>query len=267
VAACLFLGGCQSAPEPTARERRTSFRTQQRSFTGDSVHSTLETYLVIAGGPGSSEPTVDASTGRLFLPAAPAGTYTQGLSVGIDPDGYLLTAGHVLRERNFVVGWVDGRLEIRPARILLRSGPRDGGVDLAVIRIDGKLDYWAHFGKAPARKDLVFAVVCNRGHSGIGGELDLAGGAVLGGGRDATGRIDPMISTDVPLWHGDSGGPLLSATGDLIGINSAIQFEWFGNREVLGGFKRLSYFPDPSLVLRTIASDPARPSPQAGEAR
>jgi hypothetical protein len=104
----------------------------------------------------------------------------------------------------------------------------------------------------------VFAVVCDRSGAGIGGELDLAGGTVLGGGRDSSGGLDPVISTDVPLWHGDSGGPLLSGTGDLVGVNSAIEFTWFGRREILGGYRRLSYFPDAGLVRRVIAADEAK---------
>jgi S1-C subfamily serine protease len=265
--AVAFLPGCQSAPEPSVRERRESFRMQQRAFKGDSVHSILQTYLVIAGGPNLAQPSLDAKTGSLYLPPAPEGTYTQGLSVGIDPDGYLLTAGHVLRERNFVVGWIDGRLEIRLARVLMRSGSRDTGGDLAVISVGGKLDYFAHVGSAPARDDRVFAVVCNRGHSAIGGELDLAGGILLEGGRDSEGHVNPVIRTDVPLWHGDSGGPLLSAAGELIGINSAIEFTWFGRREILGGFNRISYFPDDGLVEGVIAADKAKAVANGGAAR
>jgi S1-C subfamily serine protease len=260
-----FLAGCLSPPEPSERERRASFRVQERAFTGDSIHATLQTYLVIAAGPNAPEPALNPESGGIFLPPAPDGTYTQGLSVGVDPAGYLLTAAHVLRERNFVIGWIDGRLEILPARVLFSSGPGSG--DLAVIRVDGKLDYFARFGAAPARNDRVFAVVCNRGTSGIGGHLDLAGGIVLRGGVDPSGHLDPVISTDVPLWHGDSGGPLLSGAGDLIGVNSAIEFTWFGPREFLGGFNRLSYFPDEGLVRRIIADDKAMAPAAGGLAR
>jgi S1-C subfamily serine protease len=257
-AASLFLAGCVSAPEPSAQERHASFRVQERAFTGESIHTILQTYLVIAAAPHAPEPTLDPKSGNLSIPPSPEGTYTQGLCVGVDPAGYLLTAAHVLREANFVVGWIDGRLQIRAARVLVANGPRNGGADLAIIKIGGHLDYWARFGKAPARKERVFAVVCDRRPSGIGGALDVAGGTVLDGGTDSSGHVEPVISTDVPLWHGDSGGPLLSGAGDLIGINSAIEFTWFGSGNVLGGFKRLSYFPDESLVRSVIAADKAQ---------
>jgi S1-C subfamily serine protease len=257
-AASLFLAGCVSPPEPSTQERLASFRVQERAFTGESIHAILQTYLVIAAAPHAPEPTLDPRSGSISIPPSPEGTYTQGLCVGVDRDGYLLTAAHVLREANFVVGWIDGRLQIRPARVLVKNGPRNGGADLAIIKIGGHLDYCARFGSAPARKERVFAVVCNRRPSGIGGALDLAGGTVLDGGTDSSGHVEPVISTDVPLWHGDSGGPLLSGAGDLIGINSAIEFTWFGNGDILGGFRRLSYFPDEGLVRRVIAADRAR---------
>jgi hypothetical protein len=44
----------------------------------------------------------------------------------------------------------------------------------------------------------------------------------------------------------------------LIGINSAIEFTWFGRREILGGFDRISYFPDEGLVQSVIAADKAK---------
>ncbi|HEY5080223.1 MAG TPA: S1C family serine protease [Opitutaceae bacterium] len=253
-----FIAGCKSAPEPSVRDRRSSFRAQQRAFTGDSIHSILQTFLLIASAQDSPDPKLDPGSGGIFLAPAPQGAFTQGLCVGVDPDGYLLTAGHVLREKNYVVGWMEGRLQIQPARVIIRSGQGDGASELAVIQVERHLDYCARFGAAPAVNDPVFAVVCNRTPSGIGGALDLAGGIVLDGGRDPSGRVRRAIGTDVPLWHGDSGGPLLSGAGDLVGINSAIEFAWFGNRNFLGGFRRLSYFPDEGLVRRVISADKAQ---------
>lgn len=253
-AAAALLSGCLSPHEPSARERRQSFRDERRSWTGDSARAVLETFLVIAASGASTPPSVDAATGALSVPPAPEGTYTQGLSVGVDADGYLLTAGHLLRARSWVVGWMDGRLQVKPARIVHRSGP-SGGADIALIHVDGRLDYCGRLGPAPSRGDPVFAVVCIRSAGGIGGSLDLAGGVVRGGGGRPGRPADPVVTSDVPLWHGDSGGPLLSADGDVVAINSAIELTGIGVTDALGGFRRVSYVPDASLVLGAIAAD------------
>ena len=123
---CMVCGAGPDEECEIERERRASFRVQERAFTGDSIHATLQTYLVIAAGPNAPEPALNPESGGIFLPPAPDGTYTQGLSVGVDPAGYLLTAAHVLRERNFVIGWIDGRLEILPARVLADIERRTG---------------------------------------------------------------------------------------------------------------------------------------------
>ncbi len=261
--AALLVAGCHSALEPSVHERFASFRQQQRAFVGDPIAVVLETYLVIAGGPGAWQPSIDSATGALRLPPAPQGAYVQGLGVGIDPGGYLLTARHVLRERLFVVGWINGRLDVRPASVVAMGAPSIARADFAVVRIPGRLDYTARYGMAPRRGDPVFAVVCNRGRDDIGGELGLAGGTVVDGGLDASGRTDPLIATDIPLWHGDSGGPLLSSAGNFVGINSAIEFSWLSG----GYFKRLSFYPEEALVRRIIAADKARGPGPAGAVR
>jgi S1-C subfamily serine protease len=260
-AAGLFLWGCVSAPEPTPQQRAASFRLHQREFRADTVPTVLQTCLVIAAARDAPDPTLDPQTGHLAISPAPDGSYTQGLCVSVDPDGYLLTAAHVLRDRNFVIGWFGGGLRILPARLVFRNGPGFPRSDLAVIRVDGRPDYCARLGKVPSVGDPVFAVVCNRPPNGIGGALDLAAGIVLDEGADPSGGPGPVLGTDVPLWHGDSGGPLFSAGGELVGINSAITFRWFGKREVLGGYSRISYFPEEGLVRRAIAADKAAGHP------
>lgn len=256
-ALCAALFGCRAALEPSVRERRASFYERRAQFKGDTVHATLETFLLIAAAEGAGPPAVDPDSGAISLPAAAPGAYSQGLAVGVDPAGYLLTARHNLRARNYVLGWMNGRLRARPARVVSVGTPSDPDADLALVAVDAALDYCARFGPRPATGQPVFAVVCEHPDSGIGGELDMAAGSVLLARAGPASSGAPLIATDIPLWHGDSGGPLLCASGDLVGINSAIRFAWVEGGEVLGDYARFSRFADGAEVAGAIARDRA----------
>jgi S1-C subfamily serine protease len=256
-ALAVALAGCHSVLEPTLAERRSSFTRASRAYLADTLAPLLETYYVIAAGPGRRAPVLDSPTGRVSLPDPTPGAYSEGLAVGVDRAGYLLTARHILRSSTYVIGWMDGRLSIRPARVVALGRPSDRDEDSAVIAVDAPLDYCAHFGAFPAKGDAVFAVICNHPEGRIGGELGMAAGAVLEA-AGAGGRGPSLIATDVPLWFGDSGGPLLSASGNLVGVNSAIRFAWSAGGRVLGDYVRYSCVADGPFVRTVIAADRAR---------
>jgi S1-C subfamily serine protease len=260
-ALALSISGCHAALEPTARDRHNSFALQRAAFRGDTVQATLQTYLVIGAGAAVAPPTLDRGTGSLRVAAAAPGAYAQGLAVGVDPSGYLLTARHILRERTYVVGWMNGRLDILPGRVVAAGPPGKPAGDIALIAVDATLDFCARFGAPPARGDTVFAVVCDHSPGGIGGELGMAAGTVLGAAAPGAGR--PLIATDVPLWYGDSGGPLLSAGGELVGLNSAIHFAWAEGGQVVGDYVRYSCPADGARTVRVIAEDRAARGPPA----
>jgi S1-C subfamily serine protease len=248
LAALLLAAGCQSVLEPSAADRRASFRNQKDAFTGDSVRCILETYLVIACDEGVPDPTYDSVYGKIHLPPLPQGSFAQGLAVGIDPAGYLLTARHLVRAKTFVLGWIDGRPAIR--RAVAVAAP---GADVAILRISGRLDYWARIGGLPRVGDAVFAVVCDRTGVEVGGRLRLAGGSVLEAWSGSHGP--ERVATDVPLWHGDSGGPLLAANGDLVAINSALHFSLLARGRLLGDYERISFLLDPAVVQGAVSGN------------
>ena len=64
---------------------------------------------------------------------------------------------------------------------------------------------------------------------------------------DNTTPIDGVIQTDAAINHGNSGGPLLNMSGEVIGITSQIQSDGGGNEGV--------GFAVPSNLVRTIANE------------
>ena len=158
-----------------------------------------------------------------------------GSGVIVDPDGYIVTNAHVVRNAR--------RIEVK----ILRSDEKgqephghlvaakliglDRQVDIAVLKIEGK--------NFPA---LSFVDSDNLRQ----GQLVLAVGSPLGlqnslthGVVSATLRqLDPespmvYIQTDAPINPGNSGGPLLDVEGRVAGINTMI-FSQSGGNEGLG---------------------------------
>jgi hypothetical protein len=134
---------------------------------------------------------------------------------------------------------MDGQLGVAPARIVA-SGPGD----IALIAVPVHPDYAARLGASQRVEYPVFAVACNHAQAGVGGELTLVSGNLVGADAEA-------LRSDLPLWYGDSGGPLLDAQGGLIGINSSIRFSWLNG----GGYVRLSVPVNGVKIGILIAAD------------
>jgi S1-C subfamily serine protease len=142
-----------------------------------------------------------------------------GSGVLVDPDGHVLTNHHVVERATAVeVSLSDG-----PTRIVDVLGS-DPVTDLAVLRlVDTQAPTHAPLADSNALRvgEVVIAVGAPLGlawtvTSGIVSAL----GRTLpnpGGGRP----IEGVIQTDAPLNPGNSGGPLLNARGEVVGINTA----------------------------------------------
>ncbi len=139
-----------------------------------------------------------------------------GSGVIVSPKGYLLTSYHVmLNADEILVALIDGREA--PAR-LVGSDPE---TDLALLHIS--LDALPAIPFAEHTKIQVGDVVLAIGNP-LGVGQTVSAGIISAMGRNNLGiaTFENFIQTDAAINQGNSGGALVNAVGDLIGINTAI---------------------------------------------
>ncbi|MDE2579520.1 MAG: Do family serine endopeptidase [Hyphomicrobiales bacterium] len=154
------------------------------------------------------------------MPGMPGGRPRSGgqaLGSGfiISGDGYVVTNNHVVENATDVELVLDGNKTVH-AKVI----GTDKRTDLALLKITEAGTYpFVQFGsKMPRVGDWVVAV---GNPFGLGGTV--TAGIVSARGRDiGSGPYDDYLQIDAPVNRGNSGGPTFDATGQVVGVNTAI---------------------------------------------
>jgi serine protease Do len=198
----------------------------------------------------------DARSGALWFPFAPGRMSTYqwvGSGFFIDADGYVLTNDHVIDgARSIMLSLGDATHGVSVQAELVGTAPQ---FDLALLRVPAAA--LANSDWIPGDPLHLEPVTFGDSHELMVGEWAIAIGSPFGyelgstepsvsvgvisavqrdlPGAGAEGGLGPylaMIQTDAAIHVGNSGGPLLNANGEVIGVNTVSVSSW---REGTGG--------------------------------
>ena len=149
-----------------------------------------------------------------------------GSGVIVNAGGYVLTNHHVVEGADEIeVALHDGR------KLLAKVVGNDPETDLAVLRVTVEGLPGITFGSSDALKvgDVVLAI-----GNPFGLSQTVTAGIVSALGRSGLGinTFENFIQTDAAINQGNSGGALIDANGNLVGINTAIFSQSGGNQGI-----------------------------------
>lgn len=156
----------------------------------------------------------------------------------ISSDGFVVTNFHVIENaRSLQVIYAQGGLA--PAT-LIGAAPE---FDLAVLKVDGPVPAvaeWGDSGELPLGAKVIAI------GSALGQYQNTVTAGILSGFNRQLGGLSGLLQTDAAINSGNSGGPLVNLSGQIIGINTmVVRGSAFSGAEGLG-------FAIPSNVARSV---------------
>lgn len=177
--------------------------------------------------------------GQPGMPQMPQQRLSMGTGFLISADGYLITNHHVVEGADEIYVRLTDRREIKAELI-----GSDAQTDIAVLKVEGSGFPYLRSGKSRELKPGQWVVAIG---SPFGFENSVTAGIVSAVGRASFDRAQqyvPFIQTDVAINRGNSGGPLLNTSGEVVGVNSQI----FSNT---GGFMGVSFAIPVEVAMRS----------------
>jgi S1-C subfamily serine protease len=243
----LLLGLCAGCT-PTLQQREASLQTLNMKPADQDhlVASMLQSTLLLQRLRGA---VVSRTGNQMTFIARDA---NRGSSVVLSEDGYLLTAAHCVAGEGvtfFITP--NGKLLAWNMRTVYMGDEHEALKDLAILKIDVsglKPFAWADDAEIQTGFSIAAAGGCvmpsKQLITAFAGHVSNPASRHL----DADGYRTRMVAFHAPIGRGDSGGPLATPDGRLIGINHAIRI----------GF--LSYYaealrPDPAWIAQLIEND------------
>jgi S1-C subfamily serine protease len=237
----------------------------------ESANALLELSDQLAHAVELGEPAVVAVHGRPHVPSS--GILWRA--------GVVVTSDHTLQRDEDITVTLGGGGQV-PATL----AGRDGGTDLAVLRLTGGADYAAKtVSDASVKAGNLVLALGRRGKDGVSASFGVVS-AVGGAWRTwRGGQIDRFIRPDVNIYPGFSGGALVDVEGQVIGLNtsgltrgtgvtvpastvSRVVEELLSRGHVRRGFLGVSLhpvrLPDGARGLIVLSLEPGGPALQAG---
>ena len=210
------LGGWlyQQTEEPTSQPTTTTTR-PSTAFAGESVDIATVLRLV--------EPAVVSVGTTIVVPEGPVTSVVEGAGTGIvlTSDGEILTNAHVVASATTIDVILAGTSAAHTADVVASNT----AADIALIKVRGV------GGLTPAPLGDPDTLQVGDEVVAIGNALALQGGPTVTKGivsaldrsiETDTGTLTGMIQTDAAISSGNSGGPLVNASGEVVGINTAV---------------------------------------------
>jgi serine protease Do len=167
-----------------------------------------------------------------------------GSGVIVSADGYVLTNSHVIQSPNADVSVVlSDKREMRAKIVGI-----DEATDLALLKVEARNLPTLPWGDSSQLKIAEWVLAIGNPFGVLSQTVTL--GIVSATGRSLEGRLavyEDFIQTDAAINRGNSGGALINARGELVGINTAIFSE-------TGGYQGIG-FAVPSNLARHVMQE------------